>query len=275
MKAYFHKTFVLERNNISKVLTFVSANPTADRQSIAEETGIGIGRNVSDGKVRPTIQYAIYTGLLTPDSAESKNDIVLSDVGKTIFSVDPSLKSRITQWLMHYFLCREENEALVWSYFVHHFLQEHSEFDGETLQENLRQHFDDLSDANIKDYRRILISCYIDANALSKVGLIESFEKNKFLRGGVHYPNPYLAAYILAEIWQAKHPERSMVGPDTLMQPGHLASTLNLNHGDLQNCLDEMSGVGAIRQMREAPPFQVIRSWDDKSDLLRRAYEEE
>lgn len=276
MKAYFHKSFVLERDNIKNLLSFVSENPSADRFKIAEETGIGIGKSASDGKVQPTIQYAVYSGLLSEESAESKNDILLSEVGKIVLENDPKLKSAVTQWVMHYFLCRTENEALVWSFFVHNFLPKHNEFEIETLRYELGSEFESLSEDNIKEYRKILASCYTDSNALSKVGLIESYERDKYVRGSVNYPNHYLAAYILAEIWEAKHPDKSMVDLSILQEPGHFATTMNLNEGDLQNCLDEMSAIpNLISQRREAPPFVVVRHWTDKFDLLRRAYEVE
>jgi hypothetical protein len=275
MKAYFHKSFILERDNISKVLAFASENSTADRFKIAEETGIGIGKSASDGKVQPTIQYAVYSGLLTDESAESKNNISLSELGKIIFENDQRLKNSITQWVMHYFLARTENEALIWSFFVHEFLPQFPNFESDDLERGLRDRFSDLSERINKENRRILTSCYTDGNALSKTGLLESYEKDKYIRGNSNQSNPYLAAYILAETWEAKHPEKSMIEPSALYESGHLVTTLNLADGDLQNCLDEMSAIGVIEQMREAPPFQVVRRWTDKFDLLRRAYEVE
>lgn len=276
MNLYFHNAFPLERDNISRILAFVAENPSADRHIIAEETGIGIGQRTSDGKVRPTILYAVHSGLLTSESAQSKNDILLSAVGKIIFENDPRLKLAVTQWVMHYFLSRTENEILVWSFFIHDFLTRHGEFTGEILRSELERKFENFTEDNIKDYRKILIACYVDKNALSKVGLIESYEKDKYVRGRANYPNAYLAAYILAEIWEAKHPDKSMIEPSILRENGHFAATMSLNKGDLQNCLNEMSAVpNIISQRREAAPFMVVRHWTDKLDLLRRAYEVE
>ena len=275
MKAYFHKSFSFERDNVSKILAFASENSSSDRFKIADETGIGIGKSASDGKVQPTIQYAVYAGLLTVDSAESKNEISLTPVGEIIFENDPRLKSAVTQWVMHYFFSRSENEAMIWSFFVHEFLPYFPNFENADLETRLEAKFFDLSERINKENRRILTSCYTDGNALSKTGLLESYEKDKYKRGNTKYPNKYLAAYILAEIWEAKHPDKSMVEPSVLRESGHLATTLNLTESDLQNCLDEMSAAGLIDQMREAPPFQVVRKWTDKFDLLRRAYEEE
>lgn len=273
------KLFALERDNISKILAFASENLSGDRHIIAEETGIGIGINASDGKVQPTIQYAVYSGLLTDESSEIKNNVSLSEVGKIIFERDARLKSAVTQWVMHYFLSRTENEALIWSFFVHEFLAHFTEFDSNTLEEKLKEKFSALSDRNNRENRRILTACYTDGGALSKISLIESFERDKYVRGASDFskekPYPaHLAAYILAEIWEAKHADKSMIATQVLQDGGHLATTLNLAGNDLQNCLDEMSAVGVVEQMREAPPFQVVRRWTDKFKLLRQAYDE-
>jgi len=275
VKAYFHKSFTLQRDNISKLISFVLEHPSASRQEIAVETGIGIGKNASDGKVRPTIQYAVYSGLLQPSAAESQNEILLSDVGEIVFHYDPRLKTSISQWVMHYFLCRPQNESEIWRFFVHDFIPAHGEFEGEVLEEALTKKFPDLSERINKENRRILTNCYIDGNALAKTRLIESYQKDKFIRGTPNYQNAFLAAYILAEIWEAKHGQDvTMVDPTVFFDGGDLATTLNLNEGDLRNCLNEITAIGAIRQLREAPPFQVVRRWDSKFDLLRRAYEE-
>ena len=273
MKAYFHKSFAFERDNIAKILAFAAENSTSDRFKVAEETGIGIGKNASDGKVQPTIQYAVYSGLLNDESAELRNNISFSEVGEIIFKNDPRLKSSISQWVMHYFFCRPQNEAEIWAFFVHEFLPQYMNFDSQTLEDELKRKFTDLSERVNKENRRILTSCYTEANGLSKTELVESFQKDEFVRGRVNYSNAYLAAYILAEIWEAKFGNESSVNPSALLESGNFATTLNLNEGDLQNCLNEMSAIGAIQQMREAPPFQVIRKWTDKFDLLRRAYE--
>jgi hypothetical protein len=275
VKAYFHKSFTLERDNISKLISFAREHPSASRQELAVETGIGIGKNASDGKVRPTIQYAIYSGLLRPNAAERKNEILLSDVGEIIFTHDPSLKSSVSQWVMHYFLCRPQNEALIWSFFIHDFLPKHSEFEGDTLEEELTKRFPDLTTEVNKQNRRVLTSCYTNGNGLSRTRLVESYQKNQFIRGASSCP-PFVAGYVLAEIWEAEHGhDVAMIEPRVLLEAGHLATTLNLLEGNLQDCLNEMTAMGAINQMRAAPPFQVVRKWTDKFDLLRKAYEAE
>ena len=275
MKAYFHKSFTFKRDNISNLISFVRQHPSASRQEIAVETGIGIGKNVSDGKVRATIQYAIYSGLLRPDAADTKKEIGLSGVGEVVLHYDPRLKSSVSQWVMHYFLCRPQNEALIWSFFIHDFLPAHDAFDSATLEEELSKRFPTLSPRINKENRRILTTCYTDLNALAKTGLLETYKKDEYIRGNPKHTNPYLAAYLLAEIWEAKHgPDVMMVDPAVLLEKGDLATTMNLNEGDLRNCIDDVTSISAVRQMREAPPFKVVRRWESKLSLLRRAYEE-
>lgn len=273
MKAYFHKSFSLDRSNISKVLFSVSENSSPDRFRIAKETGIGIGKNPSDGKVQPTIQYAVYAGLLNDNSAKSNCDIFLSEIGNIIFENDARLKNSVSQWVMHYFLCRTENESLIWSYFIHKFLQKFPEFDGSLLEEELKYEFFGLSKRNIAENCRILIDTYISENGLNKVGILKRTEKNEFALRKVIYPNVYLAAYILAEIWEAKNSDKPKLGMPILLENGHLATTLMLKDYSLRNCLYELKAINAINQEWNDNSLQIIPKWTDKFDLLRRAYE--
>ena len=273
MKAYFHKSFTLQRDNIYSLLEYVRDHPSATRHEIAVETGIGIGKNISDGKVRPTIQYAVYSGLLHPKAADSQNPIIFSDVGNIVFTFDPRLKSSVSQWVMHYFLSRPQSEAQIWSFFAHDFLPTHSEFESQTLEDELGLRFPNLSPRINKENRRVLTSCYTDGNALSRIKLLESFQKHHYIRGA-STRSAFVAAYIFAEIWEAEYGhDVAMIEPHVLLQPGHFATTMNLVEGELQGSLDEMTAIGVINQMREAPPFQVVRKWADKFDLLNKAYE--
>ena len=278
MKAYFHNSYILERDNISKMLEFVRENPSSNRRKIAEATGIGIGKKDHHSKLLPTIRYAIYSGLLEKKSDENDIEATFTNVGNIIFENDLRLKSPVRQWIMHYFLCRTENEAMIWSFFVHKFLPKFPEFSHLDLRDELNLAFSQLTERNNRENQKILAACYTDRNGLAKTGLLESYEKDKYIRGNTNQTEKYfkyLAAYVLAEIWEAKHADKSMVEPQVLRESGHLKTTLNLTDGDLQNCLDEMSAVGALAQMREAPPFQIVRRWTDKFDFLRRAFKEE
>ena len=94
------------------------------------------------------------------------------------------------------------------------------------------------------------------------------------MRTNAYIPNPYIIAYILAELWEKKHPERSMIGEDALFEPGHLATTTGCGEKGIEEALRQLSALGVIKWMREAPPYQIARQWQDKLELLRKSYAE-
>ncbi|HEX8198558.1 MAG TPA: DUF4007 family protein [Pyrinomonadaceae bacterium] len=272
MSLTFHETFSLERENIAKLLDVVADSPMISDVEIADQTGIGIGKAGKGGKVRPTIKYADFCGLLK--STGGTAGILISDSGKIIREYDRRLKTSVTHWIMHSKISSQETGATAWKSFTHEFLPHYSEFYREMLKDFLDSLNPDLNEKTRTANVGLLIKSYTDDTGLFRTRLFREVTTNRFHRESSNYPNAYLAVYVLAEIWEAKHADRSMVEPAVLLESGHLATTLNLTAGDLQSCLDEMSAIGAISQMREAPPFQVVRRWSDKFDLLRRAYEE-
>lgn len=271
MSLTFHETFSLDRGNITKLLDVVLGNPTISDIEISEQTGIGIGKKGKGGKVRPTIKYAMFCGLLEPSSSDGK--IIISDLGKVVREYDKRLKSSVTHWVMHSKISSQESGAIAWKSFVHNFLPFYNVFDRKMLKDFLDALKSDLNEKTKVANVGLLLKSYLDDSGLYKTRLFREMVADNFYREPSNYPNAYLAAYILAEIWEAKHGDDvAAVEPSVLLQPGHLATTLNLNEGDLQNCLNEISAISAISQMREAPPFQVVRKWDNKFELLRRAY---
>lgn len=274
MSLTFQRSFKLELNNVAKILDAAVEIPFASRHEIADFTGIPIGKNEIHGKVDPTILYATYSGLIQTTTQDNKRKRELTKFGQIVYEHDKRLRRNETKWAMHYFLSDFVKGAPAWNYFTHEFLPYFTSFSKDDFIRGLQTKFPDLSSRYIDENKSTVLLCYTEYDALGKLKIIESYEKDNYIRGNEKYPNAYLAAYILAEIWEAKHADKSMIEPQILLESGHFATTLNLNEGDLQSCLNEMSAIGAISQMREAPPFQVVRGWTDKFDLLQRAYKE-
>lgn len=273
MSLSFHKTFPLECENIAKLLRVVTINPLASNTDIANATGIGIGQGVGDGKVRPTISYAEYAGLIlvNPDSAPRR--IELTDVGKVVFELDAVMKKPVTQWVLHYHLSKEGGRARVWNYFTQTFLPFNPSFEKGQLERGLEEKF--AGEATVKSINPgVLLKSYLDSSALGLLRFVRESGRNKYTRGRPYIPTPYVIGYILAEIWEAQHPERMMIDLDKLAEPGHLGTTVGLKDADLQEQLNALTHLGVIGQMREAPPYQVVKQWDDKLGLLRQAYRE-
>jgi hypothetical protein len=273
MSLTFQRSFKLELDNVAKILEAAVEIPFASRHEIADYTSIPIGRNEIHGKVDPTILYASYGGLIQTITENSRRKREPTNFGRIVYDNDKRLRNTVTRWAIHYFLSDSSKGAPAWSFFIHEFLPFNDSFTKEDLNKAIQSKFTELSSRYVDENERTILQCYSEPTAFGKLKIIESYEKEKYLRGNASYPNAYMTAYILAEIWEAKHGDNvPAIEPSVLLENGHLATTLNLSEGDLKNCLNEMSAIGAIRQMREAPPFQVVRRWTDKFDLLRRAY---
>lgn len=273
MSLTFHLTFPLDCENLSRLLPLLSKDPCVSNQQIAEVTGIGIGKDRSKGKVQPTIDYAIYSGLVASQVENGIRKLEITETGRVLMERDLWLKKPASLWVLHFFLSREGSEAEAWAFFIQEFLPRYGEFGRSTLETELQQRFGGR--ATVKSINPgVLLNSYLNGNALERIRIIRSKSKSVFLRTNPYIPNAFTVAYILAEIWETKHPERLMVNPIVLSEPGHLARTMGLDELQLQSWLDTLSGLGIIGQMKEAPPYQVRRQWDNRLDLLRRSYDE-
>lgn len=274
MSLTFQRSFKLELDNVAKIMDAVVEIPNASRHEIADFTGIPIGKNEIHGKVDPTLIYASYCGLIAATAENNNKQRRLTSFGRIVYGKDKRLRRNETRWAIHYHLSSITKGAPAWAFFVHRFLPGYSQFSREDLNQGLKEAFPELSDRYINENERTLLQCYTEYGALGKMQLVETYQKDNYLCGGANYPNIYLTGYLLAEIWESIHPDKSMVAPEILFDCGHLATTLRLSDGDLQVMLDNLSAAGVVRQMREAPPFQVVRKWNDKFELLERAYED-
>jgi hypothetical protein len=274
MTLSFHNTFPLERDNLAKLLAVVSENPTVTNVQIAEATGIGIGLNPRKGKVQPTVDYAMYSGLLRVLSPGRERRLELTPVGEIVRCNDSWFRKPVTQWVLHYHLSKVGSEAEAWTYFAHEFLPRHAEFTRADLETNLTEKFGHKIKLKILN-PGVLLNCYLEGGGLERIRLVREQVKRRFVRTQSYIPNAYTVAYMLAEIWEAQHPERSMINPAALLELGHLATTMNLSEAEVASWLNELSALGVVKQMREASPYQVARQWRDKLELLQKSYNEE
>jgi len=274
MDLSFHQNFRLERNNIAKILKCIKDNPTITNVEIYEATGIGIGKDPQHGKVLPTILYSLYGGLIMKEQVDGQRHLKLSDVGEIVFDNDSYLRKRVSHWVMHYHLSRMDSDAEAWAFFIHEFLQHHGSFTRKELEAALAEKFE--GKATVKSINPgVLLSCYIDEeNALGKLRLLRERKRGEYFRATPNIPNAYLVGYLLAEIWDRQHPTSTTVSSASLLKTGHLAPTLGVDEVSLQEQLDEMTALGIIEQMRAVAPFQVVKLWNDKLELLKAAYDE-
>lgn len=268
MSLSFHESFPLECENIAKLLAVVVENPSVSNIEIAELTGLGIGKNPRKGLVQPTIEYADCAGLITVEPRNRK--IYLTDVGQVIFERDRQMKKPVTQWALHYHLSRVGGKAEAWSHFVQEFLPQHSKFERAEFEKSVEEQFG--SRAKLRSIKPgLVLNSYTESRGLGLLRLLRESDR-EYVRGRPYISNPYITGYILAEIWDAQHSTRIMIDEATLSKHGHLGPTIGLKDSDLQEQLNGLTHIGVIGQMREAPPFQVVKQWSTKIELLQKAY---
>lgn len=274
MSLSFHESFQLERENVAKLLPLVSKDVFVTNARVAEASGIGIGMDARKGKVQPTIEYAKHSGLIGDTVEDKARRLSLTEVGDVVLQNDAWLRKPTTQWAMHYHMSKTDSEAEAWTFLVHEFLPSNVEFERRTLEEALLAKFGHR--AKLRSINPgVLLNCYLDGGGLERIRLIREQATRKFMRTQTYIPNAYTVAYVLAELWEANHSEHSMIGEDTLLESGHLATTMSLGRKEIEELLPQMSAHGVITQMRDAPPYQVARRWQDKLDLLQKSYAEE
>ncbi|MGH9852526.1 MAG: DUF4007 family protein [Blastocatellia bacterium] len=270
MSLSFHESFPLECENIAKLLAVVVEKPSVSNVEIAELTGLGSGKNPRKGLVQPTIEYADCAGLITVEPRGRQ--INLTDVGRVIFEHDRQMKKPVTQWALHYHLSRAGGKAEAWAHFVQEFLPQHQKFERAVFEKSVEEKFG--SRAKLRSIKPgLVLNSYTESRGLGLLRMLRESDR-EYLRGRPYIPTPYVIGYTLAEIWEARHPTRMMIDEDALSEPGHLGPTIGLKDSDSQEQLNDLTHIGIIGQMREAPPFQVVKQWGDKLELLRKAYVE-
>jgi hypothetical protein len=92
-------------------------------------------------RVQPTLDYARFSGLLVEEQIDGGRHTKLSPVGEVVFNNDHTLRTRVSHWVMHYYLSRQGSDAEAWEFFIHEFLSAKREFFRKALDEALEAKF--------------------------------------------------------------------------------------------------------------------------------------
>jgi len=93
-------------------MEYAASGKSGSFKEISEETGIPMGE--STGKLPAILSYAEGMGLIETDSTSVKQP-VLTDFGRAVYQEDRFLGEEITQWLVHFNLCRRDIGAIAWN----------------------------------------------------------------------------------------------------------------------------------------------------------------
>lgn len=110
----FHRTFIPERQYIATLLRFAAGGGEGTDQEVSAQTGIPVGK--SDGKVPAIVSYCSGMGLIQIKKGEGtgRRQFGLTPFGRAVLLEDCNLSEALTQWLVHFHLCRRQDGAEIW-----------------------------------------------------------------------------------------------------------------------------------------------------------------
>lgn len=287
----FHTTFALKKEDLLKILQVAVEKQGLDDSLANLITRTGLGNK----KVQGMKSWAMRTGLVRENH--------LSPEGAIALAKDPYLESRVTDWLMHFYLSLgnrgiqrpPENPADWggWAYFVYTFLPEHRTFTIDELVQHSCTIFQQETHKTIYENFRFVLRAYTEQQAIAGCQFIEKLDKERFKVRKLDLANPaipYIIGYFLAKIWQRDFDSTiSVLTEDIFNQNMGLSAVLGISNKELQDVFNLLEHCGIIEQ-RSAQPYmvgskpdrqqegkqlQIIRCWTEPLSLLKKAYKEE
>lgn len=267
----FHTTFSLRKEDLLKILRVASEEKGLDDsiENLMTKTGLG------NKKVAPMKSWALRAGLIYDNS--------LSPEGEIVWRNDPRLESKVTDWLIHFFLSfggyglqlppDDPAEWGGWPYFIFSFAPKARLFTLDDLIDSSRFVFPQERPDRLRDNFRILLRAYTEKNALAGCNFLHQTEDKEYKAGESQFPNPYLFGYFIARLWERDFQSSTSVLTDDILQHKMgIVPLLGITVSQVQELLDALEVRLLIEQRRTVPPFQIVRRWDNPLELLEKAY---
>lgn len=274
----FHETFPLIRPAVAAVLEVVGNIESEDASaSLADmlKARTTLGANY----IKSMPRYAFGSGLLT---GTTRGKRVLTAFGEQVRLHDPNLDHPATQWLMHYYLSSPEGPGpTFWNGLVTRGLRIGDKVRrGEVAQSIERIVEDDtgkqLATRTAQSTATIFLGTYTKSDGLGSLGLLRSVDAEDGAVYRVQEPiSPQLwsVAYALADYWESTWGQDKTINLAELTEPGGFADIFLMGSEQLEQTLEQLGSNGILELYRTAPPYQVVRLWEDKNTLLERIYE--
>lgn len=264
----FHETFALSRAAVASVMKAIEGWNRSDLplfDHLRESTALG----TRYCKAMP--RYAQGTGLLD-------KDYQVTQLGQVVLSYDPSLMSEVTQWLMHYHLSAPQGPGpLFWHALVTRTLRP-----GRTLRSSeVAQELADIlreqgqkepTPRALQSTATVFLGSYARSDGLRALQVLREEEDGTYTVLTPEPPPLWVLAYTLADYWEHHWQGQVTVNLSELGQRGGWASLFWMDSGTMGQQLQKMKQCGVIDLYRVAPPYQVVRLWQDKAVFLERAY---
>lgn len=267
----FHRTFYLKLPALAQILPVARDARQHDAPDLMKDRNLRARTTLGVEYIPAMRRYGIASGLL-------QRNLLATDVGLCVVDNDPSLMSEVTQWLMHYHLSAPQGPGpLFWHALVTRTLRP-----GRTLRSSdVAQELADIlreqgqkepTSRALQSTATVFLGSYARSDGLRALQVLREEKDGSYT---VLYPEPpplWVLAYTLADYWEHHWQGQVTVNLSALSQRGGWASLFWMDSGTMGQQLQKLKHRGVIDLYRVAPPYQVVRLWEDKNVLLERAY---
>jgi len=244
----FHLTFAPERRYLAALLEYAALGKSGSMREMADDTGIPMGE--STGKLPAILRYAQGMGLIEVDGNSIKRPLI-TDFGRVVFEEDPLLGEGLTQWLVHFNMCRGDIGAIAWhSVFAQSMLG--SSFSKLQLEEYLTGVFGG------KDRSGPLLVTYSDDAALARAGVLK-FEDVMILRAKAPLIRSYAVGYsaFLLTLMDAYFPSETQVTTTDFNDASSWFDVCFWTDAEREMALTMMEETGNISIDRQMRPWII------------------
>ena len=271
----FHESIKLSRSSLSRLLelTIPSNNESVlpgsmTFNNIRDETAIG------SNYVKAMRRYMAGVGFLDRSDNPTHFSAVVAERDRTL-----SMTS--TQWLMHYYLCTPHGRGPeFWRHLVLSLFKPDEVINGRLVSRELSTFLSKssertLAERTLVNTASVFLHSYADSTGLGGLSILTpSDATGAFLVGEPEDLDEPAFSYILADYWEGTWPELKTVNLDSIVSDSNgPAALMLLGVGQSTRLLRESQSAGYIELQRRAAPYQVVRLWDDSSELLERIYD--
>jgi hypothetical protein len=268
----FHRTFALNRPAVNQVLDVVYGSANRDKSEDLEQQVFRELTDLGTIYVEAMPRYCIGGGLL-------KWNYAPTIFGEYAYRHDPLLENVSTQWLMHYHLSAPQGPGPVfWHELVTTRFRSGDEFTVEDISTQIAEIFQrDTGNTLEKDSadrtRTAFLGTYTKSDGLSKLGLLEKIDKNRYrVRDDFEPPPTWAVAYAILDYWQSQFGGRTTINLESLTAGQSIASVMLIGAGRLGKTLHAMQSEGLVEVYRVAPPYQVVMMRPEPEVALQKIY---
>ena len=245
----FHLTFMPERRYLAAILEYAALGKEGTLMEMAYETGIPIGKSPNTGKMPAILRYTQGMGLIEVKEGDVKRP-VLTAFGRAVYQQDRFMGEPLTQWLLHFNLCRSDIGAQTWNaVFAHGLLG--ASFTKERFEEYLSTVFGG------KNRTGPLVVTYLDDAALGRAAVLRA--EGLIKRSKAPLLSSYSSAYSahLLSLMEAFFPQDSQVTVNDLNEASRWFDISFWSESEVDAALVMMSETGNVSVDRHMRPWII------------------